>query len=137
MHKCYRKTPSHQKEQLSNALEMGQWIKKVFAYDGMFFQMFPLYSSSLRVKMIYLEKLESEHETASIKTMVKNSVNTKMWIFCYYPSKNTSTNHHICQKKCWIWWSGWACVAWSLLGWWWNMLIMELTEAFYAFMAVS
>ena len=79
---------------------MGQWIKKVFAYDGMFYQMFPSYSSSLRVKIIYLEKLESEHETASIKTMVKNSVNTKMRIFCYYWSKNTqaSTNLQICQK---------------------------------------
>ena len=80
---------------------MGQWIKKVFAYDGMFFQMFPSYSNSLRVRIIYLEKLESEHETASIKTMVKNSVNTKMRIFCYYQSKNTqtSTNLQICQKS--------------------------------------
>ena len=48
-------------------------------YDGMFPEMFPLYSSPLRLKITYLKKLEHELEKPWLKPRQKIFLSTLRW----------------------------------------------------------
>ena len=88
------------------------------------------------VKTTYLEKLwplkwNHLHENRDVKLFSQLQDECISLSSKQGPSHTGPAKPPNLPKNRQIWWFGQTCVARPLLGWWWNMLILELTEWFY------